>query len=79
MGGRTGRYSEEKLKVLGQVWAKQLDLRYPDMNLASKAGLEDPDQYLADSDQMEVDLGKLIRLKKTSSDPDDLASFARRG
>jgi hypothetical protein len=68
----TGRYSEEKVQVLAKVWAKQMDLKFADLNIATASGFVDPEsQDPEEADQMEVDLGKLKGLKRNSSDASD--------
>ena len=61
------KYSPERVKVLGVVWGKYMDGKYPDMAFASAAGLLPPDSPTKD-DCEEVVLDNLRHLKRRASD-----------
>lgn len=78
---QVGKFSLEKCKDLGVQWAKLVDLKHPDKNFASLAGLQDTEQKVSEEDQKELNLDSLRILKRTASDgPEpDLECHFKRG
>ena len=76
-----GRFSAEKLTLLGCCWAKHLDAKHPELNFAKASGLVLVDESLEEAKE-EVDLEQLGRsLKRAASDAtvEDLTSTLKAG
>ena len=61
-----GKFSEEKVKSLGEVWAKSVDLKYPDVGFAAAAGLL-PKEVTPAEEAAPVQLEQLRDLKRRTS------------
>ena len=61
-----GKFSSERVRDLGIVWAQLLDSRFPDMGFAAATGLQ-PSESAEGEESQEVPLGNLRDLKRNPS------------
>lgn len=61
-----GKYDQAKVETLGRVWAKIVNLKYPESSFAATAGLEEQAEETQE-DQQELDLVALRELKRNPS------------
>ena len=77
----TGRFAADKVKHLGGIWAKYLDLKHPEMNFATNSGLI-VEEETNDEGKEEVNIENLGRsLKRNASETqvEDLTSKLKAG
>ena len=76
-----GKFSAEKVQHLAALWAKTVDLKFPEAAFSTLAGLALPDTTKAGDEAQEVDLTSLKVLKRNASDsmPDDVCPSFKRG
>ena len=77
-----GKYTEDKRQQLGYHWANSVSLEWPGLeNLAKDLGFAEPagSSKADESGDHELDLQGLAKLKRTSSEPEALASNFKRG
>ena len=76
----TGKFTNEKVKEIGVVWAKWIDEKYPNAQFAIASGLLATEGSVALEDSQEIDLKGFSLLKRRPSDEtSNSASQFKRG